>query len=587
MDKLRLNSFLVGFILVISAQLVLVFLFPEKIYRLMTVIKVESFLLGYELFLVPVLLLISGWYFFKNLPYLKNLVLKDKFFKIILLLLLVLFIFLLFQDINIVRMDKGLSALRAINDSISLTSTGNGNLFKQRASGFFLVMHFVNMLIPQNFETLAFVSTLLVILQFAAFYFILKLILKDSRIVFLTSLIFFLHPNNFLIARAPDYFFSGQVLGTLSLLALLLFVKYKDNKSLFLSLALLVLAMLFRIEMVIWFFVYFVILFFLTKEEEFLKIRNFLYIFLLLISPITLRVIVSFISSPFSLNSYVDPAESNAIIGAASYAGGLIAYYKKFIIEHFFRNIKYLFTAVPLSVALLAGLIFYRNKNIKIYIFYFFTYLAAITIFQYNEFIWAPQYLSYLVLPLVILTGIIFDSLVQKKERYFYFTCLAGLIIIGLNIYFYKPGYVWTDESTVVENSVYQTIKQSKEKIPPGSLIITNNKNSALKGFFGINNKKIKIITADRNLIEQVNSNKDTYDNIFLNHGSFSCSDAYEHLSVFNETDFLQLIKNNFTYEVIYEKSKGDIIKSEPRVYSTGENYDCPVFLYKIIFNKK
>jgi len=581
-DKFKLNSFLTRFILIIGAQVVLVFLFPEKIYKLMASVEIQPKLMNYELFLTPILLLLCGWLFIKNLSHLKDLVKNDKFFKIALLAIFLIFVFLLFKDINIIRIDKGLSAIRAI-DSSSAVDLG-GSLFAQRASGFFFIMHFIGKLIMINFEVLAFVSTFLLLLQFIAFYFILKLILEDNRIVFVASLIFFLHPNNFLIARAPDYFFAGQVLGTLSLLALLLFVKYRDNKNLFLSLALLVLAMLFRIEMVIWFFVYFIMLFFLIKEEDFFKIKKYIYLFLLLIFPVTIRIIVSFISSPFILNSYVDPAESSAIIGTASYVGGLVAFYNKTIPGHLFKNLEYLFTAIPLSAAFLISLFFYKNKNIKIYLFYFFTYFAAITIFQYNELINAPQYLSHLILPLVVLTGIIFDLLILKRKIFIIFVYLTALLIILLNIYFFRPGYVWTDENTVIENNVYKLIKQSKGKIPDGSLVITNSSNNVHQGFYGLNNKKVKIITADIDLVEQINSNKDRYHNIFLSQGPFDCSQVYGSFSTFGRVAFPQLIKSNFAYEVIYEKTKKELLDSRFPISLTGFRENCLIFFYKVTF---
>lgn len=561
-----------NFIAFIALQMILVLMFPEKLYKIY--MAVRPFFSYYYPVLIIILIWLILYYLIENFKYIKSIINRNKYLIIIIIILSIIFLSLVLHEPILVRVDKGLSAVQGINnfdiDSISFFNV----IF--RAKAYFFILYLLSFLMPIAIKSLVVVNTILIVFQSLLMFFILRLLLDSRVIAFWIALLFLFYPNNFLLGLAPDYALAGQVLGTFSLFTLLLYLKFKDNKILLWSLSILALSLLLRIEMVIWLFIYFLILYRSLDKEQIFRIKNIINSFLVIILPLIFPVFLLYASSPFleisQGGNYTDPLLAEAIINKGNFIEGFTKYHYHLFEKNFVFNFNYLFTTVPLVWILLFIPFFYKkNKDIQNYFYYFIIYFFVITIFHYNEFLNSYHYLSYVIPPLIILIGLIFNKIFIKKKVEYYIVGLLALvmILICLNVLYYKPAWINNDATTILWNKEYNIVFNYKDVVKDDSVIISNDDHTLLSGIL-TKRKNIEIIKVKRDIDQQIAFLQRRYKDIYITQGTLSYSRPIEATFEFDKLE--KIIDENFKYEAIYKRN----------LKINGEN--IPIFLCKLIF---
>jgi len=507
-----------------------------------------------------------------NWKRLKLVLVQDKYLIVLIIILLAILVGLIMAGPVLVRVDKETSAVLGSLDFELNALSSFSVIF--RAKAYFLIMHFLAYIMPITIKSLSVINAFLIVFQMLLVYLILKLLLNNNRLAFLASLLFIFYPNNLLIGRAPDYAFAGQIFGTFSLFTLLLFVKYKDRLLLFWSLAILSLSLFLRIEMIFWLPFYLFLLWRNLDDEQIRKIKNIINVFLLLSLPLMLATIICFFISP--TGSISDVSFYNLRLTSGWNLLQQITNYYHFVIDRNLAfNLSYLIFAIPLFWITPLALVFFRDKKIWDYILYFFFFWAIITVFHCNERIDSYEFLSYLIVPLVILAGLVIGHL-SKIHKYGWLASAAlvlFLIIFGFKLY--QPAWFFTDNVTIFWNNEYQLIEKHLGQINNDSVIITNDKISLISSV--VNKKNEKIVQALPDITKQIKELKNKYNNVFVIQGSLNASRPS--ISTFEANQFEKIIKDNFNLEVVYRERLGEDGLNQPGIAPIK---NALIFLYKI-----
>lgn len=490
----------------------------------------------------------------------------DKFFLIFFLLAFSLLIYFFFQPPEVIRLDKGVSAIQVAQNKNNIDLTNS-----PRAEGFsYLISHY-NDYFTLTFRDLVALSSFLIFFQSLLAYGIFKLIFNNKKLAFILSLIFLFQPNNFLIANTPDYFFSGQVVGTISLFTLLLFIKYKNKSILVLSLALVVLSLLMRVEMIIWLFIYLVLLYAWTPNDQRRKVNKIIAIFLPIAFFLTFPVILSYTSAAFIGGCFTNPEQAGEIMNNGGYLSGLAKYHIGIVKKNFLFNINFLYQSIPLAwILFLVPFILKKNKDAMLFAFYFFTYFIVITAFSYSANMDVIQYIPYIILPLIILIGICVDKFKIIRNRFSLQIIIAIFFIFfsfklqeSIHVY-HKYTREWKEEYSVAESN--------KTKISKNSVILSNDR-SIFIGVFGMNNKDVSVVQVEKNIDEEIDYFKNLSKNIYISQGMLECVYVYRYKEEDEGKEFRDRMLNKYNIDVIYD-------------YSVSRKdwfpNDCAIFLFKL-----
>lgn len=548
-------------------QIILIGLFSSAFYSFYD--KFRLVFSGYLLFLIFVSLFAVIYFCYVNIKYFKNFFVKNRYLMIFVFLLLVVLVILLFHDPILVRVDKDFTTIKSA-DYINIFELSRFNVFF-RAKGFFYILKSLFEFLPETIKTVSVINSCLFILQALLFYLSLDLLTNRKVVVFWASLVFLLYPNNFLLALAPDYAFAGQAIGVLSLFALLLYFKFRDKKILYLSLSALVLSVLLRVEMFFWLPIYMFIYCYKQDRVNLNQDKKIINRFLLIIFPLVFTTVLFYFIDPSANNKVYDPAifsdSGNKVIPELSF------FFKNFI-NHIIPNIKYLIYYVPLCYILLPCFFFLKNKNYQIFILYFFLFLAAISV-HFNEYASSYHYLGYLIFPLSILAGLFFADFAKEQNNIKQAAVVVlSILLIGANYFFYNPAWIYSDCSTELWNSEFIFLKKFTDRIDNNSIVISNDKFYLMEIMIDSRKKKIKVEKAKNDLVEQVDSFKRDYKNIYLSQGDLGYLRKEE--STFDVDEFKKIIKDNFQYDVIYDSQIDD------RRNNCSDDLNVNIFLYKL-----
>ncbi len=549
-----------NFFTFIIIQFLLVIFFNKQLYQQYSS-NFYDFFTQYFFWSIILLFIFIIWLCLKNFKYIKRLVFNDKFFILFLIFALFALAYLIWRGPILVRVDKELGTIRSINsfDSGIFWSPNIGALGLlfgiAKARGYFFLLSFFSYIFPITIKSIFFISSGLFFLQSLLFYFISRLLIKNNWIALFTSLLFLLHPNNFLLGSAPDYVFAGQVFGVFSHLTLLLFIKYKERSIFVLSLCLLLFSLLLRIEMIFWLPVYFFLAWRLLGKEEIVRNKWLINIFLLIGLPLVFSTILGFFVKPIGSLAVMD-LDFTEIINGSVLLKKIIPYYLDVFLKHFSYNINYLFSYIPLIWVLLPVIYFYKKKEVQNYFFYALFFFLIITTLHYTEYIDSFNYLSYVITPLIILWGLILDNFFGGKKLGYIFAGLLLIILGSLNFLCYKPAWLFTDFETIVWNKEYNILERYIKEIKSDSALISIDEMSLVEGMLDkkrdILERKINIIPAEKDLVLQIDELRKKYQNVYIIQGTMGS--FRKNLTVFSSQDSRSIIDARFTYEVIFDE---------------------------------
>lgn len=560
-----------SFAIFLSVQFLLIIFFKEALYR-------DYYYSWYQFFtqyffwsilLLPVVIIGLA---VKNFKHLKKLVAGDRFFIVFAVIALAVFVFLAWRGPVLVRLDKEVSTVRTVG------AYDSGNFFQPRidnlasffgeakARAYFLLLNFLSHVFPVTIVSLSLLSAGLFLFQGLLFYFIAKLVIKSSWLAFSIGLLFLLHPNNLLLGSAPDYVFAGQVFGVFSHLVLLLFIKYKDRALLIWSFSLLFFSLLLRIEMIFWLPVYFFLAWRLMDREEIIENRRLINSFLLIILPLVFSTVLGFFVKPIGSLAVMDSDfYSLEAIGGLALLGKIVAYYQEVFLKNFFYNLRYVFSTVPLVLALVPALHLYKKKEIQNYSLYFLFFFFAITLLHCNERIDSFNYLSYIVTPLVLLSGLALDHFSEGGKRFNFLAVMIAAIMGYLNFIYYDPAWLHKDAHTILWNKELAILRISSGEIKNNSAIILNDRLNLLQGLFDkkrdLAGRKIELFKAKKNLTGQFENLKKEYAHVYAVQGTAGY--FRKGFSTFDNTEFKAVLADAFNYEVVVDKAlarRGEIV---------------------------
>lgn len=323
--------------------------------------------------------------------------------------------------------------------------------------------------------------------------------------------------------------------------------------------------------MIFWLPLYVFIFYNLSEKQDPLETKNIWNGFLLILAPLILATALCFFVKPIGSISDTSLAHLSGSNHGTALLAQIIEYYRNVVAKNFQFNFNYLITTVPLLwLTIFLPVFIKKDKNAQNFLVYLLFFFSVITALHCNEWINSFNYLSYLIVPLVLLNGLILSQLEPISTK-----TLVIIIIIalaGLNLLFFKPAWVNDEATTIFWNKEYKLVASALEKIPNNSLIISND-NLSLFLSVPSNRKNLTIINADgSDLAGQIARYKRLNDNVLLAQGSLGA--IRKNLSSLPQDIFEEQVKNNFSFEIIYRQQ-----------LETGLQYlptSTTVFLYRI-----
>jgi hypothetical protein len=536
---------------------------------------------SYYILILIIVSLLSVLLFIKtNLRAIINLIAGDRFFAIFGIILFLIALAMIFHQPVLLRPDKEIMAVESARDFHLRYFSDLGESFGGRAKFLFFSLHYLSSLIPLTIEILAVINSFLIVVQAILIFLVLKLLTSDGRVSLAGGLLFILYPINLLLGVSPEYAVLAQTFALGSILGLLLFLKYKDAKILISSLAILFLALVSRLEIVIFLAIYFFILFRALPADTIKRIWVIVILFFALILPAIFQILLGYASG--SLTMAVHPILPQIFTGQETlisqkinfhYAPRQIAAASGNMVTDYIENIKnllrfnflYLFKFVPLFYFWILGLFFWRkNKHFQFFCVYFAAIFLFISLLAYKDRINAPQYLSCIIAPLAVLAGLFLKKVIDFMPRFVFASFVVVLLLLNFVhfqwAYQRMSGEGGNDDFINRWNDEYRFIQPFKKFINNDSVIIADQM-SLWSGIVARND--VKVVRAQPSLVYQIKRLLASYQNVYVTQGLLRVRRGFN----FRPDDWQRLIRESFRYRVIYQRDmEGNI----------------PIFLYKI-----